>query len=159
VKRLLVVLVVLLLVVSAAAACGGDATSASDAADDAATTPASESGGETPDASSAPSDDSGGGGWVEVMSMEGSTSKRSPSFTLEGGEQKLEYSMKGDTMPMMAVYVEASDWDMEKDGGFPAVWPDKAGSDSTMLDKEAGEYIVQVEAANCDWTVTLLEKR
>jgi hypothetical protein len=159
VKRVLLLLVVLLLVVSAAAACGGDATTTSDTPDDAVT--ASAAGGDTSDdTSGAAADDSGGGdGWVEVMSMEGSTSKRSPSFALEGGEQKLEYSLTGDTMPMIAVYVEPSDWDMEKDGGFPAVWPDKAGSDSTMLDKEAGEYIVQVEAANCDWTVKILEKR
>ena len=91
--------------------------------------------------------------------MEGSTSKRSPSFTLEGGEQKLEYSMTGDTMPMIAVYVEQSGWDLEKDGGFPTVWPDEAGSDTTMMEKDAGDYIVQVEAANCDWTVTIFEKR
>jgi hypothetical protein len=27
------------------------------------------------------------------------------------------------------------------------------------MNKDAGEYIVQVESANCDWTVTILEKR
>jgi hypothetical protein len=160
VKRVLVLLVVLLLVVSAVAACGGDTTSTSDTVDEAATTSTSDSGGDTSgDLSDASSDESDGGGWVEVISMKGSTSKRSSSFTLEGGEQKLEYSMKGDTMPIMAVYVEPSGWDMEKDGGFPAVWPDEAGSDTTMLEKDAGEYIVQVEAANCDWTVTILERR
>lgn len=91
--------------------------------------------------------------------MNGSSDKRSPSFTLEGGEQKLEYTFEGKTMPTMAAYVEQDGWDLAKDGGFPAAWPDKAGSDSKMLDKDAGEYIIQVLSANCDWTVTLLEKR
>ena len=149
-KRVFILVTILILAVSVAA-CGGETTTTTSAddgsADNATTEPAA--------------DDSGGDGdgWVEVMSMNGSTSKRSPSFTLEGGEQKLEYTMEGETMPVMAVYVEKADWDLEKEGGFPAAWPDKAGSDSSMLDKDAGEYIVQVESANCDWTVTILEKR
>jgi hypothetical protein len=150
VKRVLILLTILVLAVSVAA-CGGETTtttSADDGSADSATTEAS-------------ADDSGGDGetWVEVTSMNGSTSKRSPSFTLEGGEQKLEYTMEGETMPIMAVYVEQPDWDMTEDGGFPTVWPDEAGSDSSMMNKDAGEYIVQVESANCDWTVTILEKR
>lgn len=149
-KRVFILLTILLLAVSVAA-CGGETTTTTPAgetsADGATTEPAA--------------DDSGGDGegWVEVMSMNGSTSKQSPSFTLEGGEQKLEYTMKGETMPVMAVYVEESGWDLTKDGGFPAEWPSEAGSGSSMMDKDAGEYIVQVESANCDWTVTLLEKR
>jgi len=150
VKRVFILLTILILAV-AVAACGGETTTttpADDGAADSATTePAS--------------DDSGGDGegWVEVMSMNGSTSKQSPSFTLEGGEQKLEYTMEGETMPVMAVYVEQVGWDLKKDGGFPAVWPSDAGSDTSMMDKDAGEYFVQVESANCDWTVKILEKR
>jgi hypothetical protein len=146
-----ILLTILILAVSVAA-CGGETT---------ATTPADDGSADSAATEAAAPEDSGGDaeGWVEVMSMNGSTSKRSPSFTLEGGEQKLEYTMEGDTMPVMAVYVEKDGWDIEKDGGFPTVWPDEAGSDSSMLDKDAGEYIVQVESANCDWTVTILEKR
>jgi predicted small lipoprotein YifL len=150
VKRVLILLMILILVVSVAA-CGGETTTA---------TPVDDGAADSSVTAEPAADDSGGdGGWVEVVSMDGSTSKRSPSFTLEGGEQKLEYTIEGDTMPVMAVYVEQPDWDMDKDGGFPTAWPDEAGSDSTMLEKDAGEYIVQVESANCDWTVTILEKR
>ena len=151
-KRVFILLTILILAVSVTA-CGGETTTTT-------TTPADDGSAESTTPEPAAVDSGGDGeGWVEVMSMSGSTSKRSPSFTLEGGEQTLEYTMKGETMPVMAVYVEKPDWDLKEDGGFPAAWPDKAGSDSTMLDKDAGEYIVQVESANCDWTVTLLEKR
>ena len=153
-KRLFVLLAILILAVSLAAC--GETTTTTSADEGSAESPAAAV---TDEPAAADESDGGSEGWVEVMSMSGSTSKRSASFALEGGEQKLEYTMKGDTMPTMAVYVEAPDWDMTEDGGFPAVWPDKAGSDSTMLNKDAGDYIVQVESANCDWTVTVLEKR
>lgn len=149
-KRVFILLTILILAVSVAA-CGEETTTTTPADDGSA------AGAPTETAAADPGGD--GEGWVEVMSMSGSTSKRSPSFMLEGGEQKLEYTLEGETMPMIAVYVEQAGWDLKKDGGFPVVWPDKAGSDSSMMDKDAGEYITQVESANCDWTVTILEKR
>jgi hypothetical protein len=107
--------------------------------------------------------DGGGAGaaaeWVEVVSMKGSANKRSESFELEGGEQRLTYTVKGSTMPIVGIYVEKAGWDMQEDGGFPVVMVDTEGKDSTMLSKGGGEYVIQVEAANCDWTVKLEERR
>lgn len=97
--------------------------------------------------------------WVKVTTMKGSTSKTSPSFKLQGGEQKLIYTIKSGDMVTAAFYVEKAGWDLTKDGGFPLVMPDKAGKDSTMMSKDAGKYLVQVESANCDWTVTIQEKQ
>jgi len=102
---------------------------------------------------------SGGGKWVKVASLKGSTSKTSAPFKLEGGEQKLEYKLTGDEMMVVAIYVEKAGTDLMEEGGFPVVTPDKAGKDSTRLSKDEGEYQIMVESANCDWTVTLFEKR
>ena len=100
-----------------------------------------------------------GGDWVEVVTLKGSTSKRSETFRLEGGEQRLTYNLKGGDMVMAAIYVEKAGWDMMEDGGFPVVTPEQTGKDSTMLSKGGGDYIIHVESANAEWTVTLDERR
>jgi hypothetical protein len=135
-RRLIIALIAIVLV--AAAGCGSETTTGDGS-----------SGGD----SSAPQE------WVEVMKMKGSTDKQSPTFKLEGGEQKLTYSVKGDTMPVFAVYVEKKGTDIATDGAFTVVFVDEAGKDSTMLSKDAGEYYIAAKAANCNWTLTLQEKR
>jgi hypothetical protein len=104
-------------------------------------------------------DDSAATKWVKVATMKGSASKTSPSFKLQGGEQKLTYTIRGGEMVVAAVYVEEAGWDLNEDGGIPVVMPDKAGTDSTMMSRDAGKYVVHVEAANCDWVVTIKEKQ
>jgi predicted small secreted protein len=101
----------------------------------------------------------GGGEWVKVMTLKGDAAKTSAPFKLKGGEQKLEYTLKGSEMLIATFYVEDKGTDLMEDGGFPVVSPDKAGSDSTRLNKDGGEYIVIVDSANCSWSCTLYEKR
>ena len=62
-------------------------------------------------------------------------------------------------MPMLAVYVVAKGQSLADQGGFPEVSPDKAGSGSTMLQEDPGSYYLDVSAANCSWSVVVMEKR
>jgi hypothetical protein len=158
VKRILIIFAVACLALGLAA-CGeasteGDAAAAASSAPMAAETAADEGSG-----SDEAADESFDDGWVEVITLEGNDKMTSESFTLEGGEQKLDWSFTGDEWATVAFYVEAPDWDIAKDGGFPVIWPDEVGSGSEPMEKEAGEYAVHVEAANCEWTATVLEKR
>ncbi len=101
----------------------------------------------------------GGGKWVKVITLKGSTAKTSAPFKLEGGEQRLDYQLKGGDMVIASFYVEPKGTDLMEEGGFPVAMPEKSGKDSTRLNKEAGEYILIVDAANCSWSCTLYEKR
>jgi hypothetical protein len=101
----------------------------------------------------------GEGKWVKVITLKGDAAKTSAPFKLEGGEQKLEYSLKGGDMVTGTFYVEPKGTDLMEDGGFPVVMPDKAGKDSTRLNKDGGDYILIVDSANCTWSATLFEKR
>jgi hypothetical protein len=96
--------------------------------------------------------------WVKVITLRGSADKQSAPFTLKGGEQKLIYSFHG-SMAMLSVYLEKAGTDIQEQGGIPVVMADKPGKDSTRLSKAAGRYQITVTSANCDWTVTLFEKR
>ena len=58
-----------------------------------------------------------------------------------------------------AFYVLAEGTSLEKNGGIPEVMVTQAGSDSTILAKDAGNYYLDVSAANCNWTVTIEEQR
>jgi len=97
--------------------------------------------------------------WVKVITFKGNAAKTSAPFKLEGGEQKLEYSVEGGDMVTAAFYVEDEGTDIMEEGGFPVVMPDKAGKDSTRMNKDGGKYILIVESANCSWVVTVYEKR
>lgn len=96
--------------------------------------------------------------WVEVASLSGNGNKRSKTFEVGSGEVELEYSVKGEQV-ICGIYVVPEGQAIQKDGGFPEVMVSEAGKDSTMLVKDPGTYYLDVTAANCDWTVTIQEKR
>ncbi len=150
-KPILIIVAAVCLVVGLVAcggtSTGGESTPAGAASTPAASTPAADSGGTAAD------------GWVEVVTLTGNADKPSPSFTLEGGDQKLTYTIKGDTAPVIGVFVEKAGWDMEKDGGLPVAMVQEAGAGSETMSKDAGDYNIFVKSANCDWTVTVEEKR
>ena len=107
--------------------------------------------------------DSGDGGgtatWVEVVTLKGSISKTSAPFTLEDGEQRMEYDVKGGDLVTAAFYVEPKGTDLMESGGAPVVRPDKAGKGSALFIRDAGDYEIIAESADCTWTVTVYEKR
>ncbi len=96
--------------------------------------------------------------WTKVVTLSGNADKRSSSFTLTGADARLRYTVKGE-MVLAAIYVMEKGTSLEESGGFPEVTANVAGSDETYLQKSAGEYYLDVTAANCSWTVTIEELR
>jgi len=113
---------------------------------------------------------SGGGAsetsqWVVVASLSGDTDKTGQVFSLQGGEQRLDYSIAstgvtdyGD-MAIAGIYVMDAGTDLNTEGGFPEVSPDGGGAASTMMYKSAGGYYLAVTSANCNWVVNVYELR
>jgi hypothetical protein len=97
--------------------------------------------------------------WVKVFETNGSSSKQTESFKLQGGKQKITYTLNGGDFIMGSIYVMKEGRSLDKDGGIPEVTVTKSGTDSTMLRKDAGEYYLDVKAANTTWTVTIEEER
>jgi hypothetical protein len=96
--------------------------------------------------------------WVTVATLSGKTDKAGDNFTLSGAPVRLTYNVTGD-MLMAAIYVMDADKNLEADGGFPEITVSEAGSDSTTLRRDAGDYYLQVKAANCSWEVTIEEQQ
>jgi hypothetical protein len=100
--------------------------------------------------------------WTTVISVSGSSDKRTPLFTLHGGRTKLTYKIT-DTSGMGAVivgiYVLDEGTSLQADGGIPEVMATEPGSDSTELQQGPGRYYLDVSAANAHWTVTIQEYR
>lgn len=97
--------------------------------------------------------------WVKVIELSGSANKRSQVFELTGGQTKLSYVVKGNTMPLCSIYVMEEGTSLQESGGFPEVMIQQAGSDTTYLNKGPGRYYLDINSANCSWTVTIEEER
>lgn len=97
--------------------------------------------------------------WVTVATLSGRSNKRSAPFTLGSGQKKLKYTIKGNEMPMCAIYLMPEGESLQESGGIPEVIIDTAGSDSTYLAQSPGRYYLDVSAANCNWTVTIIEEK
>jgi hypothetical protein len=97
--------------------------------------------------------------WKTVVTLKGSSNKRSAAFHLGGGQTRLTYQIKGGDFATALIYVVEKGSSLERDGGIPEVMPDGPGKDSTELAKDEGDYYLDVKAANCTWTVTIQEKR
>lgn len=96
---------------------------------------------------------------VVVVKLSGNSNKSSDTFSLTGGKVTLTYDFKGASSIVGAIYVLKEGVDLQKDGGIPEVMVSQAGSDSTILRKAAGDYYLQVNSANADYTVTIEEER
>lgn len=98
--------------------------------------------------------------WTEVITISGSTDKRSQLFELTGAEARLNWTVEGeDPFVFVAIYVLEEGTSLEREGGFSEVIVGESGSDTTFLVKEPGRYYIEVLAANADWTVTIEEFR
>ncbi len=95
--------------------------------------------------------------WQNVTTFSGSGKKRSPTFPLTGADARMKYEASGSGSLIFSAYIVAQGDSLEKSGGFPEVMVTKSGSDSTMLAKDAGDYYLDVNSANCDWTITIEE--
>ena len=100
--------------------------------------------------------------WTKVISVSGSSDKRTDVFTLHGGKTRLTYKFtdtSGFGSIVGAIYVVAEGESLAKSGGIPEVTVSEPGSDSTFLAKDAGRYYLDISAANARWTVTIQEYR
>jgi hypothetical protein len=96
--------------------------------------------------------------WETVASLEGNTSKAGPDFPLHGCEARLKYTVDGGASIIVAFYVLESGTQLMQDGGFPVATPTESGASETTLRLDEGDYFIQVEAANADWTAAVQEK-
>ena len=97
--------------------------------------------------------------YVLVIELSGNANKSSDTFTLTGGKVRLSYDFQGNTAIVGGIYVLTEGTDLQTEGGIPEVMVSQAGSDSTILRKAAGDYYLQVNAANATWTAKLEEER
>lgn len=97
--------------------------------------------------------------WVTVTELNGTANKSSDTFALTGGKVRLTYDFQGKTAVVGGVYLLKEGVDLQTDGGIPEVMISKVGSDSTILRKAAGNYYLQVNAANSTWSVKVEEEK
>ncbi|WP_237759965.1 TM2 domain-containing protein [Arthrobacter alpinus] len=100
--------------------------------------------------------------WVEVAALNGTADQASQVFALSGKETRLVYEFIGSDpeMAIAAIYLEKEGTDIMVDGGIPVVMASKPESNTTAIHKKAGNYFLDVKAANLDsWTVRIEEKK
>lgn len=97
--------------------------------------------------------------FVKVIEVGGNQNKKSDSFNLEGGKQKITYNFQGGEMIIGGIYLMKEGTSKEKEGGIPEVMVQNTGTDSTIARKSAGTYYLDVTSANAKWTVTIEEER
>jgi TM2 domain-containing membrane protein YozV len=96
--------------------------------------------------------------WTKVAELSGDAMKSSDTIKLTGGQVRLKYTFAGE-MVMGSVYLLKEGTSLDKEGGIPEVMVTKAGSDETILRKDAGDYYLHVNAVNTSYTVTLEEEK
>ncbi|AIY01957.1 hypothetical protein ART_2358 [Arthrobacter sp. PAMC 25486] len=100
--------------------------------------------------------------WVEVVSLSGAADQASQVFALSGKETRMVYEFVGseEDFAIGSIYLEKEGTDIMVDGGIPVVMITKPESNTTALHKKAGNYFLDVKAANLDsWTVKIEEKQ
>ncbi|WP_410641223.1 hypothetical protein [Amycolatopsis sp. lyj-346] len=95
--------------------------------------------------------------WQKAIELSGSSAKRSENFKLNGGQTRLKYTVNGGDSIIASFYVMNEGKSLQEDGGFAEVTATKSGSDETRLTKPAGNYYLDVSAANAEWTVAIEE--
>lgn len=160
---LIVTAVIIVASIASNAARGGSEPAANTApvpAESSAAAPASEV------AAAAPAAAAPAAAWTKVITLSGSTDKASQSFALSGNETRLVYkftgaqALNGQSMAVGAIYLEEQGTDIMKDGGVPIKMLQEDESGETAIHKDAGNYFLDVKAANFgSWTVTVEEKK
>lgn len=104
--------------------------------------------------------------WTKVAELTGSTDLASQTFALSGKSTRLVYSftgaqqLNGQSMAVGAIYLEKEGVDITKDGGIPIKMLQKDEAGETAIHKGAGNYYLDVKAANFDsWAITVEEKK
>lgn len=112
-------------------------------------------------ASSAPTEQSKEKAWQLVTEFKNNGQKNSSTFTLSGGEVKVEYDYSSDMdeMGMCYVYLLAKGTDLTTDGGLPDITSDQPkDKGESFLHKDSGEYYLAVNAQG-KYTIRIFEKK
>lgn len=98
--------------------------------------------------------------WTTVLEASGVANKKTDVFTLNGrGKTRMTYDFEGRNSFIGIVYVVKEGNSIDEEGGIPEVWLSKAGSDSTFLVKQPGNYYVDVRVSDVNWTIKVEEER
>lgn len=95
--------------------------------------------------------------WHKVISLSGSSEKRSKVFKLSGAEARMRYKLDGNNYSFLAIYIVNEGESLAETGGFTEVSVDGDTKDSTRIVKPAGEYYLDVISGNGNWEVTIEE--
>lgn len=99
--------------------------------------------------------------WVPLATLTGGTEKTSDTIRTTGGRLRITWQLTASDMRMAAIYLLNEGTDLQRDGGVPVVMVtgDDPNTDTIVLRKGAGEYFLQVAAANTKYKVTVEEER
>lgn len=92
--------------------------------------------------------------WKTIVIEAGSGKKRTPQFLLQGGQQRIKFTVQGAFNPSLTIYVvpEGKTTDDVK----PEVL-DATSNGETTLFKSAGSYYVETEATGSSWSFEVAE--
>ena len=96
--------------------------------------------------------------YQKVIDLKTTSTKNSDTFKLEGGKQKLIYTITKKQYAGCNIYLLDENTDLHKDGGIPVVMMAEE-SGETILRKSNGNYYLSVQASNTTCEVELLEMR
>ncbi len=96
--------------------------------------------------------------WVAVLEVSGASSKKTDSFVLKGGKQRITYTFAGNDPLLGFVYLMREGTNKEQ-GAIYDVMAQKAGTDETISRKSAGTYYLDITAVNASWTIKVEEER
>jgi hypothetical protein len=97
--------------------------------------------------------------WVDVIALTANASRQSETFRLQGGQQRLSYTVTGGDWTICTIYVVEEGRDLTVDGGFPEVMVQGPSEDETLLRKRRGDYYLSVDVANGTCVVAIEERR
>jgi len=95
--------------------------------------------------------------WQTVISLSGNGNKRSGYFHLGDGDKRMIYQITGGEFSIGGIYVLRKGLDLKKDGGIPDIDWTGPTKDTTAMIEDAGDYYLDIEAANSKWSVTIQE--
>jgi len=96
--------------------------------------------------------------YQSVISLQTTSTKNSDSFALDGGKQKLTYTIEKKPFGSCSIYLLDEGTDLQVDGGFPVVLLAEE-SGETVLRKRSGNYYLSVQSTNTSCSIELEEER
>ena len=95
--------------------------------------------------------------WVQVCKTSGTGIKKTRPFTLNGGEQKVVFTVKASQPKYMIFQIYVT----KVGAGFPSdiVQTQKTGTRTSYLYLGSGRWYLEMNTANCSWVVKVFENR